>query len=187
MSALRVALFPLQRAFAEIMKNFDKYRLGVQGVAAQSKLTLIDVLKGNPEGLRSIKVKPTVSAIGNTPSYDLKAVFDTGERSTFSVIESSMISRALSAFLSKSSADSGASAPLALENKQSMLKALCVSMGEKIYAKSVSRMTDPEKAVLHWQMHKTPFGDFTLGEILGAPKPDVAPASDNSGALVQDF
>lgn len=187
MSALRVALFPLQRAFAEIMKSFDKYRLGTQGVAAQGKLTLIEALKDNPEGLREIKVKPTISAIGNTSSYDLKAVFDNGKKPTFSVIESSAISRVLSAFLSKSSPGSGAAAPLALENKQSVLKALCVSMNEKIYAKSVVSMTDPEKAVLHWQMHKTPFGDFTLGEVLDVPKPDGAPASDKSGKLVQDF
>lgn len=187
MSALRVALFPLQRAFAEIMKNFDKYRLGAQGVAAQSKLTLIEALKGNPEGLREIKLKPTVSAIGNTSSYDLKAVFNSGEKPIFSVIENSAISRVLSTFLSKSSADSGASVPLALKNKQGVLKALCASMAERIYAKSVSRMTNPEKAVLHWQMHKTPFGDSTLGEILDVPKPDAAPAFDNSGKLVQDF
>lgn len=182
MSALRVALMPINNALNAIITNFDNFRVSKPEPDGNAKLSLRDAFADVTNPVRGLRAKVVMDAAKNAASYEVGVVSGHGKERMFSVVEGAAAGKATG---SKSFIASLA-AP-ASNYKKEIVYGLCASLGTKIYIGSVLKMNEKELVALHTQMHKTMIGGFTLGAILDAPLPDKRQIRNAFGGEEFDF
>lgn len=156
MSALRVALAPLNDTYQAIRANLNVQETASLRRAGQtsedgSPLTLRQAIDNNGIGLAGIY---SLEHPNGNAAFSVNVVSDQGVERTFTIRRGT---------------------PTILESDLDMklLKSLCVPMRLDIYDQAVSSMNENERTAFHTQMHHTSFGEFTLGDILDIPEPII--------------
>lgn len=185
MCALRTAMFPIEDAYRNVMENFFSYRpLTTKRGEASFGRTLQEALDGSVVGVEELQAKRVLDPVKRTVSYELTVVSNFRKERVFSVVNGDSAGRAIN---SKSFFDADSSGALKRTYGLLVLKRLCARLRNQIYAGAVSSLSERKQVVLHTQMHNTPLGEFTLGEILEVPKPDEQQMLKAFDGFVIDF
>lgn len=153
MSALRVALTPLQGVYQAILGSSDLSTPYLKNMEERETLTLRQAIDAYPGEVPAMKVKSLADRLGIYSAYEIYLVCEDNEERRFDVAEFKPRHR-----------DS--------EYEMKVRKNLCHYMHNDIYLEAVSEMNGAEILVLQTQINKTYFDGVTLGMVFDVDRPD---------------
>lgn len=163
MSALRIALHPLQAAAESIFRNLGRYRAVEHDNHGKPGLTLVGAFTDPQHVVGAIRAKRVLDPSKGAAFYELDVSFGNQETKRFSVFDAPVAGKAV-----KSSA-------MNLNDKDfrfEVLVHLCAPVAEK-YAELSRQMGKDELIVLSAQLYRTRIDSFSLGEIFRLPNPST--------------
>lgn len=165
MSALRIALYPLQAAAESIFRNLDSYRAVKHDNDGKPGLTLTGALTDPQHVVGAIHAKRVLDPTLGAAFYELDVSFGNQETKRFALFDAPIAGKAAGF---KSSA-------MRLSDKDfrfDVLTYLCAPVAEK-YAELSTQMGKDELVALSAQLYKTRIDSFSLGEIFRLSSPST--------------
>lgn len=195
MSALRLALLPVQRIYTNFLNEYKSGEL-TQSADVNTDLSLFSGITDLPS---RAKIKHIVDEHQNTFKVNLGvkevSAFSVGIDRDVKVRNFKSLGKAIK--FQKVKEEPAALAipakpgPTEQELRQSrieMCKIFITPMQKDIYNGGVvGAMTQNERLMLHTQMYKTRLGEFNLGELFDIPKPSDQEVLAAFGGIAQEF